>query len=69
MSNTSPTSPTSPVSPAHDEPEITQERDVPLDGADADGEKLMKEVRNDRLEVTPGEEEANEHRNEVPPQK
>ncbi len=60
---------TPPTSHAHDEPEITQERDVPLDGTDADGEKLMKEVRNDRLEVPPGEEEANEHRNEVPPQK
>ncbi len=60
---------TPPASTAPDEPEITQERDVPLDGTDAEGEKLMKEVRNDRLEVPPGEEEANEHRNEVPPKK
>ncbi len=45
---------------AHDEPEITQERDVPLDGTDPAGEDMMKQVRNDRLQVPPGEEEKKE---------
>ncbi len=45
---------------AHDEPEITQERDVPLDGTDPVGEDMMKQVRNDRLQVPPGEEEKKE---------
>ncbi len=44
----------------HDEPEITQERDVPLDGTDPVGEDMMKQVRNDRLQVPPGEEEKKE---------
>ena len=48
---------TSPRKPASDEPEVTQERDVPLDGTDPVGEGMMKEVRNERLEVPPGEEE------------
>lgn len=43
--------------PASDEPEITQETAVPLDGTDPVGEEMMKEVRNDRLQVPPGEEE------------
>ena len=42
---------------ANDEPEITQENDVPLDGTAPVGEDMMKEVRNDRLKVPPGEEE------------
>ncbi|MDA8443947.1 hypothetical protein [Paracidovorax valerianellae] len=44
--------------PPSDEPEVTQENDVPLDGTDPDGEDMMKEVRNDRLEVPPGEEKS-----------
>ncbi|SFE02753.1 hypothetical protein [Paracidovorax konjaci] len=52
--------PSTPRKPASDEPEVTQENDVPLDGTDPDGEAMMKEVRNDRLEVPPGEEEKDE---------
>ncbi|RYZ08760.1 MAG: hypothetical protein EOO24_10230 [Comamonadaceae bacterium] len=40
----------------HEEPEIRQEEDVPLDGKDVEGERLMKEVRNPKLEVEPGAE-------------
>ncbi|GKT15092.1 hypothetical protein AVHY2522_06970 [Acidovorax sp. SUPP2522] len=39
-----------------DEPEITQEDSVPVDDTDPDDEAMMKEVRNDRLKVPPGEE-------------
>ncbi|WP_311223784.1 MULTISPECIES: hypothetical protein [unclassified Acidovorax] len=49
--------PNTPREHANDEPEITQENDVPLDGTDPVGEDMMKEVRNDRLKVPPGEEE------------
>jgi hypothetical protein len=62
---TSPNSPSSPSSSsgtpsygAHEEPEITQETDVPVDGRDVEGEKLMKEVGNKKLEQQPGEERA-----------
>ncbi|APW38663.1 hypothetical protein RD110_16850 [Rhodoferax koreense] len=34
----------------HEEPEITQEESVPLDGRDHDGEEMMKQVRNPKLE-------------------
>jgi hypothetical protein len=40
----------------HEEPEITQEEAVPNDGRDVEGEKLMKEVSNDKLKEKPGEE-------------
>jgi len=55
MSNT-------PRKPASDEPEVTQENDIPLDGKDPVGEDMMKEVRNDRLKVPPGEEERAERK-------
>lgn len=32
----------------HEEPEITQEEDVPLDGKDEVGEKMMEELGRDR---------------------
>lgn len=50
-----------PRKPASDEPEVTQENDVPVDGTDPTGEAMMKEVRNDRLQVPPGEEESAEN--------
>ncbi len=50
-----------PRKPHSDEPEVTQENDVPLDDTDPTGEAMMKEVRNDRLEVPPGEEESAEN--------
>lgn len=40
----------------HEEPEITQEEAVPSDGKDTEGEKLMKKVRNPKLDQAPGEE-------------
>ncbi|WP_100208458.1 hypothetical protein [Paracidovorax oryzae] len=40
---------TPPQAPS-DEPEVTQETDVPVDGTDPVGEEMMKEVRNDRLQ-------------------
>jgi hypothetical protein len=46
-----------PTPPAHqDEPEITQEEAVPTDGKDVEGEAMMKQVRNKKLEEQPGEE-------------
>ena len=45
-----------PAGKNHEEPEITQEEAVPNDGRDIEGEKLMKEVSNEKLEETPGEE-------------
>lgn len=40
----------------HEEPEITQEESVPTDGRDVEGEELMKDVVNHKLEQKPGEE-------------
>lgn len=34
----------------HEEPEVTQEESVPSDGRDTEGEELMKQVRNDKLQ-------------------
>jgi hypothetical protein len=42
--------------PSHnEEPEITQEEDVPVDRRDTDGEEMMKEVQNPKLEQPPKE--------------
>ncbi|MGJ7579210.1 hypothetical protein ACSFA3_03410 [Variovorax sp. RHLX14] len=41
---------------ANEEPEITNEEAVPNDGRDVEGEKMMKEVVNKKLEQPPGEE-------------
>ncbi|MDB5732558.1 MAG: hypothetical protein JWQ03_2453 [Variovorax sp.] len=51
--------PTAPPSKPHtnDEPEITQEDDVPIDRKDVEGERLMKEVRNDKLKDKSGTED------------
>lgn len=35
---------------AREEPELTQEEDVPVDRKDSEGERLMQEVRNDKLQ-------------------
>ena len=40
----------------NEEPEITREEAVPNDGRDVEGEKMMKEVTNKKLEQQPGEE-------------
>ena len=40
----------------HEEPEITQEEAVPNDGKDIEGEEMMKQVVNEKLEEKPGEE-------------
>lgn len=51
-----------PPKPSHadhrEEPEITQEEAVPTDGKDVEGEKMMKQVRNKKLEEQPGEEKS-----------
>jgi hypothetical protein len=53
------TTPPRPSQPAHhDEPEITQEESVPTDGKDTEGEEMMKQVRNKKLEEQPGEEKS-----------
>ncbi|XDF34054.1 hypothetical protein RBH89_17825 [Paracidovorax avenae] len=44
--------------PPGDEPEVTQETDVPVDGTDPVGEEMMKEVRNDRLQQPAGGSES-----------
>lgn len=41
----------------NEEPEITQEEDVPVDGRDHDGEKMMQEVKNERLSPAEGKTE------------
>lgn len=58
MNRTDPQPAGKPAAGAHprEEPEIRQEEDVPLDGKDVEGERLMKEVRNPKLEVEPGAE-------------
>jgi len=33
-----------------DEPELTQEESVPLDGTDPEGEEMMKKVENKKLQ-------------------
>lgn len=38
-----------------EEPEITQEEDVAVDGRDTEGEEMMKEVKNPKLEQKPEE--------------
>jgi len=40
----------------HEEPEITQEEAVPNDGRDVEGEAMMKDVQNKKLEE-PGDRE------------
>ena len=42
---------------AHEEPEITQEESVPTDGKDHEGERMIKEVRNDKLHDKSGTHE------------
>lgn len=37
----------------NEEHAITQEESVPLDGTDAEGEEMMKSVRNDLLKEPP----------------
>ena len=38
-----------------EEPEITQEEDVAVDGRDTEGEEMMKEVNNPKREQKPEE--------------
>ena len=47
--------PDHPAKDSHDieEPAITQEESVPLDGTDVEGEEMMKSVRNDLLKEPP----------------
>lgn len=35
--------------PHREEPEVTQEESVPTDGRNAEGERMMKDVRNSKL--------------------
>lgn len=42
----------------HEEPEVTQEEAVPSDGRDVEGERLMKDVRNGKLQDDKGKGEA-----------
>jgi hypothetical protein len=35
---------------SREEPEVTQEEDVPVDRKDSEGERLMQDVRNDKLQ-------------------
>ena len=37
----------------NEEPAITQEESVPIDGKDVEGEEMMKSVRNDLLKEPP----------------
>jgi hypothetical protein len=53
------TTPPKPSQADHrEEPEITQEEAVPTDGKDVEGEEMMKQVRNRKLEEQPGEEKS-----------
>ena len=49
--------PTTPPTPKHEEPEVTQEDDVPTDGKDVEGEEMMKKVQNKKLHE-PGDRES-----------
>ncbi|MET0543084.1 MAG: hypothetical protein ABWZ88_15175 [Variovorax sp.] len=40
--------------PYNEEPEITQEESIPSDGPDVEGEAMMKQVRNKKLEQPEG---------------
>ncbi len=50
------TQPSPPPSAADPEPDITREESVPSDGRDTEGEAMMKDVRNKKLQE-PGERE------------
>lgn len=50
------TQPSTKPSTSDAEPEITREESVPNDGRDTEGEAMMKEVRNKKLEE-PGDRE------------
>ncbi len=50
------TQPPNQPSTADPEPEITREESVPSDGRDTEGEAMMKDVRNRKLQ-DPGERE------------
>ena len=39
-----------PLSQTKDEPEIVQEEAIPSDGKDVEGEEMMKEVHNEKLD-------------------
>ncbi len=50
-----------PATPPHksgadEEPELTQEESVPTDGKDVEGERMIKDVRNDKLHDKSGTE-------------
>lgn len=42
--------PSKPSKRHKDEPEIAQEEAIPSDGKDVEGEEMMKEVHNDKLD-------------------
>ncbi|MCR6474756.1 hypothetical protein NU688_01205 [Variovorax sp. ZS18.2.2] len=48
----------------HEEPEITQEESVPSDGRDAEGEELMKQVKNRKLHDEGSSEEKTPEKSE-----
>ncbi|CAN5540296.1 hypothetical protein BH10PSE18_BH10PSE18_42580 [soil metagenome] len=50
------TKPSTPPVETNAEPEITREESVPSDGRDTEGEAMMKDVQNKKLEE-PGERE------------
>lgn len=52
MNDSTPSNPTH----ASDEPELSNEEAVPNDGRDVEGEEMMKEVRNKKLQE-PGDRE------------
>jgi hypothetical protein len=45
-----PTMTSTPKHSPHEEPEVTQEESVPTDGRDTEGEELMKDVGNRKLQ-------------------
>lgn len=60
-----------PIPPAHsthEEPEVTQEESVPSDGRDIEGERLMKDVSNQKLHEKGDAEQKTPQNAGVPPE-
>ncbi|KQW54147.1 hypothetical protein [Variovorax sp. Root411] len=53
---------------AREEPELTQEESVPTDGRDIEGERLMKDVSNRKLQEKGEAEHKTPQNADVPPE-
>jgi hypothetical protein len=58
-----------PATQTNEEPEVVQEEAIPSDGRDREGEELMKQVRNDRLQEPPPEPDDKKKNESAPDEK